>query len=95
MTLILPRVAREYSKHQQSLIRNFYRNRDAIDAQRLQEIVTDIYLADSGKKADSLWKRAVKILERAPNAKPDEIARLVEARDVETLAAIAGARFGT
>ena len=94
MTPILLRVAREYSKHQQSLIRNFYKNRDAIDAQRLQEIVTDIYLAGSGKKADSLWKRAATILERAPNAKPDEIAQLVEARDVETLAVIAGARFG-
>ncbi len=42
MRPILLRVAREYSKHQQNLIRNFYKHRDGIDTQRLQEIVTDI-----------------------------------------------------
>ena len=86
-------MAKNYSKHQQSLIRNFYKNRDAIDAQRLQEIVTDIYLAGEGKKADRLWKRAADILGRAPNADPKQIARLVDARDIETLAHIAGSRF--
>jgi hypothetical protein len=86
-------VAREFSKHQQNLIRSYYRNRDAIDTQRLQEIVTDIYLAGTGKRADTLWKRAASILERTPGAKPEEVARLVADRDLETLAAIAGARF--
>ena len=86
-------MAKNYSKHQQSLIRNFYKNRDAIEAQRLQEIVTDIYLAGEGKKADRLWKRAADILGRAPNADPKQIAGLVDARDIETLAHIAGSRF--
>ena len=86
-------MAKHYSKHQQSLIRNFYKNRDAIDAQRLQEIVTEIYLAGQGKKADRLWKRAADILGRAPNADAKQIAGLVEARDLETLAQIAGKSF--
>ena len=86
-------MAREYSKHQQSLIRNFYRNRDAIDAQRLQEIVTEIYLAGQGKKADKLWKRAADILGRTPGLDTAETAQLIVSRDLETLAKIAGARF--
>lgn len=87
-------MAREFSKHQQSLIRNYYQNRDAIDVQRLQEIVTDIYLAGSGKKATKLWERAEAILLRAPNADKDQIAKMVADRDLETLAAMAGERFG-
>jgi hypothetical protein len=87
-------VAKEHTRHQQSLIRSFYKNRDAIDTQRLQEIVTEIFLAGKGKKADRLWKRAGEILERAPGARKAEVARLVDARDLEALAQIAGARFG-
>lgn len=86
-------MAREYSKHQQKLIRDFYRNREAIDTQRLQEIVTEIYLAGDGKKAGRLWKRAADILGRAPGADKAAIERLVAERDVETLARIAGERF--
>ncbi len=86
-------MARDYSKHQQSLIRNFYKNRDAIDTQRLQEIVTEIYLAGQGKKADKLWKRAADILGRAPGLDKTDTAQLIESRDLETLAKIASARF--
>ena len=86
-------MAREYSKHQQSLIRNFYKNRDAIDAQRLQEIVTDIYLAGTGKKADSLWKRAAGILERTDGLDKAQVATLIDARDVEALARLANAQL--
>jgi hypothetical protein len=86
-------VSREYSKHQQSLIRNFYKNREAIDTQRLQEIVTEIYLAGQGKKADKLWKRAADILGRVPGLGKTETAALIENRDIEMLAKIATARF--
>ena len=86
-------MARDYSKHQQSLIRNFYKNRDAIDAQRLQEIVTEIYLAGQGKKADKLWKRVADILGRTSGLDETATAQLIDDRDLETLAKIAGARF--
>ena len=86
-------MARQYSKHQQSLIRNFYKNRDAIDTQRLQELVTEIYLAGEGKKADKLWKRAADILGRVPGLDQAHIAALIESRDIETLAKIASERF--
>ena len=46
----------ERTKYQQSVIRNFYQNREAIAVQRLQELATELYLV-SGKKRDQLWKQ--------------------------------------
>ena len=43
------------SKHQESIIKNYYRNREAIAVQRLQELVTELYLS-TGKKRASHWK---------------------------------------
>ena len=45
----------ERSKYQQSVIRNYYQNRDAIALQRAQEIVTELYLSE-GKKREKYWK---------------------------------------
>lgn len=86
-------MAREYSRHQRKVIRDFYRNRDAIETQRLQELVTEMYLATTPKKAERLWERARAILERIEGLKPDEIERVVGEHDVEALARIATARF--
>jgi hypothetical protein len=36
---------KEYSKHQQNVIGRYYDNRDAIMLQKLQELVTELYLA--------------------------------------------------
>jgi hypothetical protein len=43
------------SKHQDKIIRNYYQNRDEIAIQRLQELASDLYLAE-GKKRQQLWK---------------------------------------
>ncbi|HIF30886.1 MAG: hypothetical protein ABGX07_02925 [Pirellulaceae bacterium] len=53
----------EYSKHQQSIIRNYYDNRESIALQKLQESVTELYLAE-GKKRQTVWKRIVGHLEK-------------------------------
>jgi hypothetical protein len=53
----------EYTKHQQSIIKNYYENRDAISLQRLQELVTDLYLAE-GKKREQCWKNITTSLEK-------------------------------
>ncbi|MEL7497898.1 MAG: hypothetical protein AAFN77_09830 [Planctomycetota bacterium] len=45
----------ERSKYQQSVIRNYYENRETISLQRAQEIVTELYLSD-GKKRQKYWK---------------------------------------
>lgn len=84
---------RAYSSYQKKVIKRFYENRDAIETQRLQELVTEIYLAGGGKKADRLWERATELLERVPDLDPRDAAHVVQTRDVEALAKIATTRF--
>jgi hypothetical protein len=79
---------RDYTPYQRRAIRNFYKNQDAIGAQRLAEIVTEIYLATTEKKRASLWSRAQEILLRA-GVPPAEVEKVVAARDGEALARLA------
>ena len=44
-----------HSKYQEKIIKNYYRNREAIALQRVQELVTELYLSE-GKKRASHWK---------------------------------------
>ncbi len=48
---------------QQRAIKNYYDNREAISVQRLQELVTELYLAE-GKKRDRQWVMIVTHLEK-------------------------------
>lgn len=52
----------EFSGHQRRIIRNYYQNRDALSLQKLQELATDLYLAE-GKKRTQVWSRIRKALE--------------------------------
>lgn len=45
----------ERSRYQQQIIKNYYQNRESISLQRVQEMVTELYLA-SGKKKARLWE---------------------------------------
>ncbi len=53
----------ERSKHQSKIIKNYYQNRDAISLQRVQELVTELYLSE-GKSRQQHWKRLVGHLEK-------------------------------
>ena len=48
----------DYSRHQKKIIERYYDNRDEITLNRLGEIVTELYLADSDGKRKRLWSRA-------------------------------------
>lgn len=52
-----------YSRHQQSIIKRYYENRDAIAFQRAQELVTELYLSE-GKKRAKVWETLVKNLQK-------------------------------
>ena len=52
-----------YSRHQQSIIKRYYKNSDSIALQRAQELVTELYLAE-GKKRTKVWDTLVKNLEK-------------------------------
>jgi len=56
-------MAKERSKYQQKVIRDYYNNRDAISLQRLGELVTDLYLAE-GKGRAAKWKQAASAMEK-------------------------------
>jgi hypothetical protein len=53
----------DYSPHQQKIIKRYYENFDAIQVQKLAELVTELYLAE-GKKRQRLWKSASSILQK-------------------------------
>jgi hypothetical protein len=53
----------ERSRYQERAIKNYYDNREAIALQRVQELVTELYLAE-GKSADRHWKNLSTHLEK-------------------------------
>lgn len=77
--------AKEYSNYQQKVISDYYKNLDAISLQRLGELVTDLYLADTEKKKERLWKRVESAIEKLkiPRTLKEHI---LNTRDVEILA---------
>ncbi len=75
----------QYSKYQKKVISNYYDNLDTIKLNKLQEIVTELYLADSAKKADKLWKQAEAAM-IALKIRPALIEHIIKKRDVVILA---------
>jgi len=76
----------DYTPHQQNIISHYYRNLDTIALAKLQELVTELYLADSETKRNRLWKRVQQAI--AKLGVPAPLAEhILAARDVEVLAA--------
>lgn len=76
---------REYSGHQRKIIDRYYENLDTITLAKLGEIVSELALCDSEKKAERLWKRAETALART-KVGAEKAREVVAARDVEGLA---------
>lgn len=51
------------TRYQEKVIKNYYRNRDAIALQKAMEQVTELYLTE-GKKRETVWKRLLANLEK-------------------------------
>ncbi len=77
---------RDYSKYQQKVIKNYYDNREQIDAQRLSELVTNLYLA-TGKKREKFWKTAEEVMQRL-KVPPSRIEHVLQSDDPVTLAEV-------
>ena len=75
----------EYSSYQKNIIKNYYENLDTIALTRLQELVTELYLADSPTKKKKLWQQVEKALTKL-KIKPPVKARILESQDVQILA---------
>jgi len=73
-----------FSRYQQSVIKNYYKNRDAVSLQRAQELLTELYLAE-GKKLDKVWETLFTNLERM-GVPADQLEHLRKQRNPELVA---------
>jgi hypothetical protein len=56
-------VERNYTPYQQKIINRYYDNQDAIQRQRLAELVSELFLSE-GKKRQRVWKSIAAALEK-------------------------------
>ena len=82
----------ERSRYQKGIIRRYYENREQISTQRLGELVTELYLADSEKKKAKLWEQAEKALHSA-GANEAWLKKVVADKNLEGLAEIVQSLF--
>ncbi len=72
------------SRYQQRVIKNYYDNRESIALQRVQELVTELYLAE-GKAREKHWKSLAGHLE-ALGVAPATIDHLIQQQQPELVA---------
>lgn len=75
------------SRHQEGIVKRYYRNLDTITLTKLGELVSDICLCTDAKKLDKLWERARAALDKVESKDP-AIERVLATRDVKGLATI-------
>ena len=78
-------MAKDFSKYQQKVIQNYYQNIDSISLQKLQELITELYLAESEKKTEQLWQRVHKAMIKM-KVHPQIMEHIMNRRDVKVLA---------
>lgn len=85
-------MAKEYTPYQKGIIKRYYDNLGDISAQKLGELVSDLYLAKDKTNVKNLWKAAETALGHL-GVKPDRIKKVVDAKDLEALASLVGELF--
>ena len=76
----------ERSRYQEQIIRNYYKHQDTLRLSRLQELVTELYLAE-GKARARRWKQAEAAM-RKLDVPESRIAHLVKSGDPQLLAGL-------
>ncbi|MHC4387742.1 MAG: hypothetical protein ACYSX1_03950 [Planctomycetota bacterium] len=74
-----------HSQYQGEVIARYYERLDTIMLQKLGELVTELYLADTPAKRNRLWQRAHKAMTNL-KIPPRLIDHIMEKRDVQVLA---------
>ncbi len=78
-------MAADLSSNQRRIVDRYYENLDSIKLMKLQETVTELYLAESDAKRKQLWGRADKAMRVL--AIPNNIReRIIKKQDAEVLA---------
>ncbi len=75
----------EYSDFQKKVISKYYNHLDVIMLQKLQELVSELYLADTEAKQKRLWERVHKAMVNL-KVPPEIMEHIMGKRDVEILA---------
>ncbi len=76
---------REYSDYQKDVIAKYYRRMDTLMLQKLQELVSELYLADTDTKRKRLWERVHKAMVNL-KIPPALIEHIMGKKDVQILA---------
>ena len=75
----------ERTNYQKKVISRYYENLDTITLTKLQELVTELYLAETPAQKDRLWLRVEKALAKMKIG-PAIVTHLLEKKDVRLLA---------
>ena len=73
------------SRHQKGIVKRYYEHYDTAQAQKLGQIVSDLFLCDSEKQAAKMWAQADKAL-RALSPDTVRIDKLIAEKNLEVLA---------
>jgi len=67
---------RNYTPHQQKIIKRYYDNQDTLQGQRLAELVGELYLSE-GKKQQRAWEAAAAAMQKlgVPQSRIDHLVR--------------------
>jgi hypothetical protein len=63
-------MANNFSSYQKKVIQNYYDNLDKIALAKLQDLVTDIFLADTEAKKAKLWEKVAAAMAQLKIPKP-------------------------
>lgn len=81
------------SSYQQGIVRRYYNHKETLTLSKLQESISDLYVASTdsagAKAADRKWKWIRQALLEV-GLPPAAAAKIVEARDVAALAKVTG-----
>ncbi len=79
-------MAREYSEYQRKVIERYYERRDEIMLAKLQELASEIVLAEREEKKLRLWQRVEQAMQKL-GVKPAIMQHILSRRDPAVLAA--------
>ena len=83
---------RSHSAYQKGIIKRYYENREDLSTQKLGELISELYLCTSEKKAARLWKQVQTALTNA-GANQAELEKIVTDRNLEHLAELVNRLF--
>ena len=76
---------RDYTPYQKNVISQYYDRLDTIMLAKLQELLSDLYLADTQAKRDRLWQRVHQAMTKL-GVPPAIVEHIMAKKDIEVLA---------